>query len=65
MTRPIERDVLRALWPCYLDGLPATDKHFEDGLEWALRPVYRSVALLQEHGHRLEGLRLDRGLRGP
>ena len=48
MTRPIERDVLRALWPCYLDGLPATDKHFEDGLEWALRPVYRSVALLQD-----------------
>jgi Tfp pilus assembly protein PilF len=48
ITRPIDRELLRAVWPCYLHGLPATDKHFEDGLEWALRPVYRSVALLRE-----------------
>lgn len=45
---PIERTTLRDLWPAYLPPtvLP-TDEGFEKGLDWALRPVAGTIALLQ------------------
>jgi tetratricopeptide (TPR) repeat protein len=48
MTGSIPDALLRNLWPLYLRGIPPTDERFERGLEWALRPVYRSVALVYE-----------------
>ena len=50
-TDPIDEDVLRQLWPSYLTpGQPATDDAFAAALEWALRPVAGTIALLQRTG---------------
>jgi tetratricopeptide (TPR) repeat protein len=48
MTGAIPDALLRELWPLYLRGIQPTDERFERGLDWALRPVYRSVALVYE-----------------
>jgi tetratricopeptide (TPR) repeat protein len=49
-TDPISRDTLRALWPDFLQaGVTPNDDRFAVGLEWALRPVAASIALLQDH----------------
>jgi tetratricopeptide (TPR) repeat protein len=52
-TDPIGRDTLRALWPDFLQaGTPPNDDRFAIGLEWALRPVAATIALLQDdHGY--------------
>jgi tetratricopeptide (TPR) repeat protein len=47
-TDPISRDTLRALWPDFLQtGIAPNDERFAIGLEWALRPVAATIALLQ------------------
>jgi tetratricopeptide (TPR) repeat protein len=44
-------EVLRSLWPSYLPaGRSPTDAAFSSGLEWALRPVAGTIALLQNVG---------------
>jgi tetratricopeptide (TPR) repeat protein len=48
MTGSIPDALLRELWPHYLRGIQPTEERFERGLDWALRPVYRSVALVYE-----------------
>ena len=48
MSTSISEQLLREIWPLYLRGIPATDERFAKGLDWALRPVYRSVALVYE-----------------
>jgi hypothetical protein len=50
---PISGDTLRALWPAFLQaGITPNDERFAIGLEWALRPVAATVALLQgDHGY--------------
>jgi hypothetical protein len=52
-TGPISGDTLRALWPAILQaGITPNDERFAIGLEWALRPVAATVALLQgDHGY--------------
>ena len=52
-TDPISGDTLRALWPAFLQaGITPDDERFAVGLEWALRPVAATVALLQDdHGY--------------
>jgi tetratricopeptide (TPR) repeat protein len=51
-TDPIPKDILRALWPHYLDrGGDATDPVFERARDWACRPVAGTIALL----HRADG----------
>lgn len=40
--------LLRELWPLYLHGIKPTEERFNRGLDWALRPVYHSVALVYE-----------------
>jgi hypothetical protein len=47
-TDPIDHDILRRLWTAYL---PVAESHtavdgFDTALDWALRPVAASVALL-------------------
>lgn len=50
-TDPMARDTLRELWPSYLPaGARTTDADFERGLDWALRPVAGTIALLQGTG---------------
>ena len=52
---PIGRDTLRALWPAFLQaGMTPDDERFAIGLEWALRPVAATAALLlqDDHGYR-------------
>jgi len=50
-TDPIPAATLRRLWPIYLrDGAPPTDDAFNAGLEWALRPVAGTIALLRGAG---------------
>ena len=53
-TDPISDDTLRALWPGFLQaGIGPNDERFAIGLEWALRPVAATIALLQDdHGYR-------------
>jgi tetratricopeptide (TPR) repeat protein len=47
-TDPVTRGTLRELWPSYLPaGARVTDADFERGLDWALRPVAGTIALLQ------------------
>jgi len=47
-TDPIPDATLRDLWPTYLaPGTRATDAGFDVGLEWALRPVAGTIALIQ------------------
>ena len=48
MTGAIPDALLRELWPLYLRGIQPTDERFRRGLDWALKPVYRSVALVYE-----------------
>jgi tetratricopeptide (TPR) repeat protein len=52
-TDPISRDTLRALWPDFLQaGTTPDDDRFAIGLQWALRPVAATIALLQDdHGY--------------
>jgi hypothetical protein len=52
-TNPISRDTLRALWPDFLRaGVTPNDDRFAIGLDWALRPVAATIALLQDdHGY--------------
>jgi tetratricopeptide (TPR) repeat protein len=52
-TDPISRDTLRALWPDFFQaGISPNDDRFAIGLDWALRPVAASIALLQgDHGY--------------
>ncbi|MBV9352926.1 MAG: hypothetical protein JOZ23_15535, partial [Mycobacterium sp.] len=51
-TDPISGDTLRALWPNFLQAGITPDDRFAIGLEWALRPVAATVALLQDgHGY--------------
>jgi tetratricopeptide (TPR) repeat protein len=48
-TDPLATETLRDLWPSYLPaGVSATDVNFEAGLDWALRPVAGTIALLQQ-----------------
>jgi tetratricopeptide (TPR) repeat protein len=49
-TDPISRDRLQNLWPAYLRSGTQETKSFEDGLEWALRPVSGPIALLEAKG---------------
>ena len=53
-TDPISGETLRALWPAFLQpGITPNDERFAIGLEWALRPVAATVALLQgDHNYR-------------
>jgi TolA-binding protein len=50
MIRPVPRETLKQLWKHYLRGLdpadPRIEDRFQDGLDWGLRPPYRSIALL-------------------
>jgi tetratricopeptide (TPR) repeat protein len=47
-TDPISEDVLRKVWLDYMPvGARPTDDNFESALEWALRPVAGSIALLE------------------
>jgi tetratricopeptide (TPR) repeat protein len=49
-TDPIADETLRELWPSYLRaGVRPTDDGFKAGLDWALRPVAGTIALLLEH----------------
>jgi hypothetical protein len=50
MTKPISEELLHELYPNYLTGLDPTDERFRRGLEWALEPLYASVALLRHAG---------------
>jgi tetratricopeptide (TPR) repeat protein len=52
-TDPISGDTLRALWPAFLQaGIAPTDERLAIGVEWALRPVAATIALLQDdHGY--------------
>jgi tetratricopeptide (TPR) repeat protein len=47
MTKPIEEELLRELYAHYLIGPGFTEEGFRRGLEWALEPLYASVALLR------------------
>ena len=54
-TDPISGDTLRGLWSAFLQaGMTPNDERFAVGLEWALRPVAATVALLlqDDHGYR-------------
>ena len=47
-TDPIGDDTLRTLWPAYLPaGIDPSDDGFGIGVDWALRPVAATIALLQ------------------
>lgn len=47
-TDPISDDTLKALWPKYSRSATAEpDSGFRTGLDWALRPVAASIALLE------------------
>jgi hypothetical protein len=47
-TDPIRDNTLRTLWPAYLPaGIDPTDEGFGIGVDWALRPVAATIALLQ------------------
>lgn len=48
MSMSISEPLLRELWPFYLRGMQPSDERFVAGLDWALKPVYRSVALVYE-----------------
>jgi tetratricopeptide (TPR) repeat protein len=49
-TDPISADTLKALWPKYSRSADAeTDDGFRIGLDWALRPVAASIALLEHN----------------
>lgn len=48
MNGAIPKSKLRDLWPHYLEDQQPTEEGFRTGLSWALRPVYRTVALLYE-----------------
>lgn len=49
MTGSIPDDLMKELWTHYVrGGVKPTDDNFERGLEWALKPVYGSVALVYE-----------------
>jgi tetratricopeptide (TPR) repeat protein len=50
LTRPIPEEQLRELWPNYARGGEPTEERFQEGLAWALRPVYGSIALLERAG---------------
>ena len=52
-TDPISHDTLRALWPAFLQaGVTPSEERLAIGLEWALRPVAATIALLQaDHGY--------------
>ena len=48
-TDPISRQTLRDIWPSYLTpDVHATEENFDAGLDWALRPVAGTIALLQQ-----------------
>ena len=48
-TDPISGDTLRSLWPGFLPaGITPSDERFAIGLEWALRPVAATIALLHD-----------------
>jgi hypothetical protein len=47
--RPVPLDALEELFGAYVAG-PSTAERFHRGLEWATRPVYSNVALLQRDG---------------
>jgi tetratricopeptide (TPR) repeat protein len=50
-TDPISPQTLRRLWPTYVgDGTAATDSAFDAGVDWALRRVAGSIALLRRAG---------------
>jgi len=50
-TDAIPAETLRRLWSAYIeDGIADTDGAFEEGVEWALRPVAGSIALLRRAG---------------
>ncbi|MGN6664552.1 MAG: tetratricopeptide repeat protein [Solirubrobacterales bacterium] len=50
-TDPISAEDLEDLWQNYLPaGVQASDEQFETGLEWALRPVSGTIALLHHAG---------------
>ncbi|HEV2071789.1 MAG TPA: hypothetical protein VGR26_18550, partial [Acidimicrobiales bacterium] len=50
-TDPIGRSELRNLWACYLGpGAVLNDSAFDRALEWALRPVAGTIALLHRAG---------------
>jgi tetratricopeptide (TPR) repeat protein len=49
-TDPISEDTLRTVWSKFLPaGVGATDDGLRAGLEWALRPVAATIALVQSH----------------
>jgi TolA-binding protein/energy-coupling factor transporter ATP-binding protein EcfA2 len=49
---PITKEALRELWVGYLPAeLRATEAGFESGLDWALRPVIGTAALLGQRQH--------------
>ena len=50
MTKPIAEELLRELHVNYLTGPAPTEDGFRRGLEWALEPLYASVALLRGAG---------------
>lgn len=48
MRGPIAESLLRELWPHYLrQGVRATEERFAEGLDWARRPLYSSIALVR------------------
>ncbi|HTA15506.1 MAG TPA: tetratricopeptide repeat protein, partial [Solirubrobacteraceae bacterium] len=51
MQGPVDRDLLRKLWESYQHGWKPSDQRFEQALEWALRPVHRTIALVREEDH--------------
>jgi TPR repeat protein len=48
---PIPLDVLRSLWRTYLPAAsPPSDEQFDQAVEWALRPLSGTIALVQDIG---------------